>query len=547
MLKNRIVALLLSLCVLASLCGCKDVSGDEGSLSTAPIDTADGGASDNWQLLYSYSDTLNPYTAGTELNRELCSLLFEPLVRVNNNFENVFCIASSVTLEGKTCTVKLRSVSFSDGSAVTADDVVYSYKAARESKNVYAHRFYEVSGVSASARDTVIFTLTKNDPYFTALLDFPIIKSGSDNIVSSDGVAAVPIGSGRYTVNAERTRLTPNRGYYLFDPSLKDIELINAPDGDAVSHYVEVGASDVYYSSFSGGDIVRMSGKKTDVNLNNLVYIGINSNNSVLSNKYVRYAISSALDREAVCNQAYYNNALAATGFFSPVFKETAARQTLEKNTNLEITIENLNKIGYNRLDNSGYRVNSAGNHLTFTLLVNSDNASRAAAAELISSQLFEAGIEIRVVERPYAEYISALQNGAFQLYLGEVQLQNNMDLSPLVLEGGSAAYGVGKATPAEGEAPDGEDTAESKPGDGENAGEQQSEEEPAISYSEMIARFYAGDAGIGIGDIAGALLTEMPQIPVCYRLGLVFYDSEDVSCENACAGDIYFGMKNAK
>ncbi len=527
----KIISVFICVALLFSLCGCKENPAEEGGISNAEssVSRADSG---KLQLLYSYSDTFNPYTASTELNRRLCALLFDPLVKCDNNLEPVYCVAGVAAVDGKECTVRLNSVSFSDGSPLTADDVVYSYNLARDSATAYAHRFYEVASVRATAKDTVVFSLNRNDPYFVRLLDFPIIKAGSEKLANSDGVAAVPIGSGRYTVNEERNGLVVNKSHFEYSGQLADIELINAPDSDAVSHYVEVGAADVYYSAAAGSDIVRMSGKKTDVNLNNLVYIGINSASTDLKNKNMRYAISSALDRAAICNQSYFNNAVAATGFYSPVFKAAASRQTLEKNTNLEITIENLEKIGYNRLNDDGYRVNQAGKHPTFSLLVNSDNASRLAAAELIAQQLKSAGIEIRVVSQPFEQYKATLESGSYQLYLGEVSFQNNMDISPLVVAGGSAAFGVGAA-----EATTDEDN------DGDLASQN---EAPAVSYSEMLSMLYAGDEGITVGDIAGALLTEMPQIPVCYRLGLVFYDSHDVNCEDASAGDIYFNIRKS-
>lgn len=538
----RLTAFLLIFCLIFTLCGCRANSADDGSLSGEEAVTQ-GEKSGKVQLLYNYSDTFNPYTSKTSLNRQLCRLLYDPLVKVNNDYEAVFCIASSIENSQRTCTVRLKGISFSDGSAVTAEDVVYSYKAAAGSATEYASRFYEVASVTASGRDTVVFSLTRPDPYFVNLLDFPIFKSGSDTQVNSDGVARAPVGSGRYTVNEERNRLIVNTGHYEYDGSLCDIDLINAPDETSVSHYVEVGAADIYYTDLSGGEIVRMSGKKTDVNLNSLVFIGINAAYGELSGQYMRYAISSALDRAAVCNQAYYNNAVAATGFFDPAFKAVSSRQTLENKSNLEITVENLEQMGYNRLDKAGYRVNSAGKHPVYTLLVNNDNASRLSAARIIAEQLKAAGLEIRLDERPYDAYKAALDAGAFQLYLGEIKLQNNMDLSQLVLQGGAAAYGVAPLTQPEEEK--NENTAEN--GEAPTGAVPPEQEAAVIPYSEMLARFYSGDDSISIGDIAGALLTEMPQIPVCYRLGLVFYDGDSVSCELACADDIYLAMKHNK
>ena len=130
-----------------------------------------------------------------------------------------------------------------------------------------------------------------------------------------------------------------------------------------------------------------MSGKKTEVNLNRLIYIGINSSYGSLQSKEMRYAISSALDRNAICQTAYYNNAIAAKGFFNPYFEATAAVQTIESKPNSKITVENLSKIGYNNMNSSGYYANSSGNNPVFTLLVNSENSSRVIAANLIAQQ----------------------------------------------------------------------------------------------------------------------------------------------------------------
>lgn len=535
MRKNRILCLLLAAVMLISLSGCRGNTSEVNSDVQQNI-TEQSAGEKTIKLLYSYSDNFNPYTARTELNRNLCSLIFEPLIKLDENYEPVYCLAQSAQIGDKSCTVVLRDATFSDGSRVTADDVVYSYKAAKNSATLYAHQLYEVLSATATNQNTVVFNLTQYDSYFINLLDFPIIKSESDKITDADGVAQPPIGCGRYTVSGDKKSLIINDGYFGNKGVIKSIELINTPDGEAVSHHVEIGAADIYYTDLSDGNIVRMSGKKTEVGLNSMVYIGINSSYGDLAGNYMRYAISSALDRSAICNQAYYNNAVAATGFFNPAFKDASARQTIESKSNLEITVENLSKIGYNSMDNDGYAVNNSGKHPSYTLLVNKENASRVAAAKLIASQLKAAGIGITVIERSYAEYVSALQSGSFQLYLGEIQILNNMDLSPLVKSGGAAAYGISTKE------------KENVATEGEHENEQQTVPQPqAVSYESMLSSFYSGDAAIGIGDIAGALLTEMPQIPVCYRLGLLFYDSDIEDGVKATVSDIYYSIESYK
>ena len=521
---KRITAMALAAVMAISLCACRsNPSRDSNYLSSTPPSAVQRGQSIN--LLYAFGDSFNPYVAATEQNRKLCSLLYEPLVRVDNAFEPHFALAQDIVLEGTACTVTLKSTYFTDGSAVTAQDVIHSFNLAKGSTTVYGSYFGGVSSVSGTG-NSVVFNLSYSDPQFINLLTFPVLKAGSEGGHNEDGVEIPPVGSGRYYLDSTAKKMLINDGYYGQKGDIKEILLINAPDNDSVSHYVEVGGCDLYFTDISDGNIVRMSGKRTDVNLNHLVYIGINSAYGNLQTKEMRYAISAALDRAAICQGAYYNNATPATGYFNPAFAQTAPVQTLGKNQNLQITVENLDKIGYNILDGGKYYKNSSKKHAQFTLLVNAENRSRVLAARLIAEQCAAAGIEINVIERPYAEYMSLLSANNFQLYLGEVKILPNMDMSQLVTRGGSAAFGVGRepVVPQEG---------------AENA-------EPsntATVCEGMIAAMRQGQ--INAADLAGALITEMPQIPVCYRNGTLFYSS-DISGEvTAVVDDIYCSINN--
>ena len=518
---KKFICLIISLILIITLCGCRQITADfssaENSISTPSL----SGGSKFVSLLYSYSDSFNPYTAKTAANREISSLLYDSLIKTDNNFEPIFVLARSAETVDNVCTVKLRNATFTDGSAVTADDVIYSYNTAKASAR-YTHNFYEVLSIAAIDSKTVVFKLSQNDPYFINLLDFPIIKSGTSGVTDADGKEIAPIGCGRYYLAGDGLSFKINQNYYGKKGSIETIKLINSPDEASTSHYVEVGATTVYYTQ--GDNIVRMSGKKTEVNLNRLIYIGINSSYGSLATKEMRYAISSSLNRDAICQNAYYNNAVSATGFFNPSFKITNALQTIESKPNSKITVENLSKIGYNSMNSEGFYANSSGNNPVFTLLVNSENASRVTAANHIASQCKNAGIQINVIECTYEQYVARLTSGHFQLYLGEVQVSNNMDFSQLVIPGGSAAYGVGTSLE-------------------ENTDEAQNTSISRGGCEQIIAAYRRGECGIS--DVASVLLTEMPQIPICYLNGVLFYDSAIKGGVNASSSDIYLSFEN--
>ena len=526
---KRIISFVLVAIFLFSLCGCKENS---NTSSEEAVTVTQKGYKNSMTLLYSASDTFNPYDAKTEINRQLCKLLYEPLVKLDDDFEPHYSIASSASIEKDICTVKLRDIKFSDGSRLTADDVIYSYNLAKSSSSSYNYKLYSVETVSASDSLTVVFKLNKCDPYFVNVLDFPIIKANSDKNENSDSVKFPPVGAGRYKVDIEKSVLLQNENYNGKKGSIKKINLINAPDNESISHFVEIGATDVYYSDISDGTILRMSGSKTNINLNNLVYIGVNHRNGKLAINEVRQAISSALDRTKICKDAFYDNALAATGFFNPVFKETKSLQNIQITQNLQISVENLEKIGYNELDNDGCRRNSNG-ALRFSLLVNEENSSRVNTAMLIERQLKECGIIVTVVKASYSEYMRRLRSGEFDLYLGEVKMTENMDFSELISSGGSSAYGIKFVTPVE--------TTEGIVGQTQN----DTVLDEALACQKVIKGFYLGENSVN--DVAVTLQSDMPIIPVCYRLGVLFCNENIENVKNASLSDIYFSIESYK
>lgn len=524
---KKLICILLALCLLLSLAGCRNIADTSSSSENVVVTPSLSTDGKTVSLLYSYSDSFNPYTATTLANREISWLLYDSLIKTDNNFEAICVLAQSAEIADKVCTVKLRDANFTDGSAVTADDVVYSYNTAKATPR-YMHNFYEVQSVSASDSKTVVFKLSQNDPYFINLLDFPIIKSGTSGVTDADGKEISPVGCGRYYIAEDGLSFKLNKGYYGKKGYVEEIKLINSPDATSTTHYVEVGATAVYYTE--GDNIVRMSGKKIDVNLNRLIYIGVNHSYGSLQSKEMRYAISSALDREAICNTAYYNNAVSATGFFNPYFKATQALQTIESRPNSKITVENLSKIGYNNMNSNGFYANSAGNNPVFTLLVNSENSSRMAAARLIAAQCKTAGIQINVIECSYEQYVERLTSGNFQLYLGEIQVLDNMDFTNLVVSGKSAAYGVGTPKQQNEDIQADEDTPKT-------------ENSQKSSCEQILSAYHSGTCGIG--DVAATLLTEMPQIPICYLNGVLFYDSAITGGVEASSSDIYLSFEN--
>ena len=120
--------------------------------------------------------------------------------------------------------------------------------------------------------------------------------------------------------------------------------------------------------------------------------------------------------------------------------------------------------------------------------MVNSGNAFREEAAQLISEQLAQAGIGVEITTLAYDQYVQTISSGSYDLYLGEVNLSCNMDLTPLFAKGGAVSYGI--------------DTAGAT----------------CTAYTRLL------NGEIQLADFLTAFNEELPIIPLCYRGGLLLY-----------------------
>lgn len=218
---------------------------------------------------------------------------------------------------------------------------------------------------------------------------------------------------------------------------------------------------------------------------------------------------------------------MAATGFYNPSIKLLEAVQNLQKTANAQISIENLEEIGYNNIDSEGIRVSASGNRISLTLMVNGENSARVSAARLIAEQLLSVGIKVTVLERSYQQYTEALSSGNFQLYIGEIKTLANMDLSALTIGGGSCAFGIPTVN---------KDAANQKPQD--QTAESQN---PTLSVAHVINGYFSGINTIT--DVAVTLQTELPVIPVCFRQGLLFHNAAIGNVGEASQSDIYYSI----
>lgn len=515
---KKFLAILISIILIFCLVGCNKETQNPETDNTDQTTESQKLLS----LAYCFNDVINPYKALTEVNQKLSTLIYDSLVTLDDNFNIIHLLASNITIQNKTCIVTIKDASFTDGTPLTASDVIYSFQAAKESGN-YKELSSSVVTISADNQKTIVFSLKKDDPFFSALLTFPIIKYDTADLTTDNNLPLPPIGCGKYIPDFENGRLLRNDNYYLLLPKQSEIKLLNIPDAQALNYAVNTGKISVWLDNYKGGETLTANGGTVPVTSNNLIYIGINESNEILSISQIRHALSAILNRKVICDEIYDGYANPSSGIYNPSWNAIVNLQENITESNDKIYLANLEEIGYNNLDTFGYRVTNDGKSFSFRLVYCNNTESKINLANEITSQLTKAGIKVTPVGLEYEDYINALITKDFDLYIAETIINNNMDITSLVSTSGSLNYG-------------GSFNLEINHDDESNA-------IVYTSFDEILSAYYNGTAELY--DIINMFNSQMPIIPICYKLNAFSYQIGIEVSMNFSPCDPYYVIKD--
>ena len=427
---KRITALAAALLLaLSLLTGCAQIDEAEEPLfppeeDPAPEETA-AALPSAFSLPYLAGQPLNPLTCPDGMQQTAASLLYEGLFHLDGQFtaQPLLCASYTYDPEALTYVLTLRqSVVFSDGSPLTAADVRATLTAARSSAR-YAPRLADVKSISAG-NGTVTLTLSRPNSALPALLDIPILKSGTEK-------KDIPTGTGPYLYDESSTPclLASQNWWQGGGQPVERIVLTETADAESMlyrftSHDVQLLVSDL-----TGTDSVTVSGsvRCTDADTTVFQYLGINTAVKPLDDAAFRRCLSLGLNRQALVSGLLSGHARAAQFPVSPAsplypseldtaFSATAFADAL-----------------------AACKTRPAR---TLRLVVNSENAFKVSMAQQIAAAFTASGIPMEAVSLPWEEYTAALAAGRFDLYYGEVRLLADWDVSSLLATGGSLNYG---------------------------------------------------------------------------------------------------------
>ena len=478
---RRVWCLLLVLCVLL-MGGCDEVP--DLSDITDGITDGDGDAvTDTSQaemvfaLPYSHDDTLNPYAATTEVNLQLSHLLYDSLMVIGDGYVPQTSLASIVARPDAThlvATLRADAV-FSDGSAVTAEDVVKSFQAAQTSAN-YQTLLTNVTAAKADSKQRQItFTLASADVNAEACLTFPVLSAAT----LTDKAAQAPLGSGLYAVKSTTSGLQLVKNpHHPTEVNFDAVDLRHLPN--TASRYYALASGRIAYcfDDLSEGETPRITGASQPVAMNTLLFLGVNSGHKQLAQPAVRRALSLLLDRTALA-ATYGEWGTASASPFPAAWQPMTAVTAPAYGQDVTAATALLTDSKYPLTDKQSPELR---------LIYNSDRTDRGAMAELIRTQAKACGVVVTLHPLTEEEYREALEKGDYELYLGEIRLTADMSLRSLLLDK-KTAYGVASKSTAK------------------------------TAYTAYL------DGSGTLQDFLDAFGEDLPYIPLCYRGGVAAYD----------------------
>ena len=493
---SRRMSLLLVLALLVgTFAGCGEKSGsvpqssasfgiESEIVSPSPDVVPDSSASEgpttgSFSMPYNDSYGWDPYACTGMENRAVMQLIYEGLFNMNNEFdpEPWLCKSYTVSDDGLVYTLDLVDATFSNGKTLNADDVVYSMEQAAMSE-LFSDRFDDISSYYASGLTTVTVELSEANDRLPCLLNFPIIPAASST--------NSPVGTGPFVRSGDILTLNTQWWQGADTLNFQTVTLYSSASAEDTRDNFEIDNIHFVYNDPSSSTAATFH---CDYELWNsrgtvMQYIGFNFNYGIFQDKEVRAAITHAIDRVSIAESVYRNFADAASlpvapsssmyneelaqefsftstkaameelldtasfylpeNFTSPSASPNPNAASEEEDSTLESTAADdaTDNTEADEEDDTEADEEDTTTYNNITMLVMEGNLNREAAAKQLDQNLTVVGFTVTLKSYAGDEFYYNLNTGEWDIYYGEVVLQPDFDLRPLLSAGGSLNYG---------------------------------------------------------------------------------------------------------
>ncbi|TVR90793.1 MAG: ABC transporter substrate-binding protein [Trueperaceae bacterium] len=370
---------------------------------------------------------LGPNDIGPDVQASVIFNVLNPLVHVNYASETEPILARSyeVAPDGLSYTFVLHEgVMFHDGSELTAEDVKYTFETYSEPGNTVASRFNGMREVEVVDRYTArVHMDTVNAAFLRLACEVPIVPMAYHEEVGVDGFRTAPIGTGAFRVDtwrpAEFTELVAFPDHFRGAPLVDRLRLEVVPEPSVRYIALLTGDAQATVWPLSIEDSIELSDnpdfRVIATNWNSPRFIPLNNEVPQLSDRRVRQAMLSAIDRQRILDELESGFGVVASShlaphnpFFNPdvpqyPFDPERARSLLE---------------GAGWVEGGDGIRSKDGLRLAFTCTTISGDQTRRPMAELSQIFLRAVGVDMQLAEAPVASILQGLREGNLEASL---------------------------------------------------------------------------------------------------------------------------------
>ena len=459
-MKKKLLALLMAVSMVAGLTACGS-SAPEGTTDAAATETTEG------EKILSVQIGPDPETIDPALNSasdggNMILHSFECLLTVDESGALAPGQAESweTSEDGLTWTFHLRDgLKWSDGSDLTANDFVYSWKrvcdpmtAAPYAETVlgmvdgYAEAIEgntDALNVVATDDQTLVVTLANPCPYFGSLAAFATLSPVQQATIEANGDAwAVSpetyVSNGTFYVTewvpGSHIMMSKNPNYWNADAiKLDKIKFNLMEDANAA------------YSAYQTGEVLLIKDVPTEeipsfegnaeFHVEPIIgtyYLSLNTAKAPFDNANVRKAFSLAIDREYVANTIMQGTYSPAYNFMGPGWMDAAGAQFMDNANGGELYISedyeaNLEE-AKRLLTEAGYPNGEGLPAITYST---NDSGYHKPVAEYLQQAWAELGVDVTVEVVEWASFTPMRRNGEYMAarngWVGDYSDPSNM------------------------------------------------------------------------------------------------------------------------
>jgi peptide/nickel transport system substrate-binding protein len=273
-------------------------------------------------------DTLDPEANSVNESIWLDQNLYSRLLQPNATGTGLLPdLASSWTISpnGLTYTFHLRpDAKFSNGTPVTANDVVYSINRSRAFAGGWGFLLTAVKTISAPDQHTVVITLSQ--PHAPLLADLAMYAYSivPESLVKAQGSSFFqhPVGSGPFMVTSyspdSEVDLARNPYFYGTKPKISKVRVLIVPDDNTRVLMLESKKVDVIENP--PGNLVSQIDSTPGLSVQlypstRVDFVQLDEHFAPFKNQLVREALNYAINRKAIVQLAYQGHATPGSSF----------------------------------------------------------------------------------------------------------------------------------------------------------------------------------------------------------------------------------------